>query len=238
MQLYIDVNILRQDVKSFRTEIISVMMPLSDVVFLSLTAVWGIIFIAYVLRAYVKTRSIQLILWAAAAAALLAVGSTLLLYGFEGLALPYTSIVGMFTPGLLAAGLISALIKKNFGVYYAVYTIMIAGIYAATRAVGWGFAIALLLAIHVPSGLLLIFLPAIAAFRGIKPLALTSIGGLLISVAGVALATMAVGRPLLPVELVLQIATPIIFLSTLLITLGLIMGKTWIREVKLWASSR
>lgn len=187
-------------------------------------------FIVNMLRVFARTRALQIVLWIVAGIGLLVVGVVLLVYGFEGLALPYTSTAGLFVPGMFAAGVLSASLKKAYGAYYGIYVVVMSIVYVVSKMFGAGLALASLLAVHVPSGLIIIFVPVIFALRGLHVLALTSIGGLLISIAGAALASLAAGSPLIPAELVLLIATPIIFLSALLITIGLMRCRKWMGE--------
>ena len=57
---------------------------------------------------------------------------------------------------------------------------------------------------------------------------MTSLGGILISVAGVALAALDMNWTFLPQDLVLTIAAPIIFLSTAFMSLGIMLAKSWL----------
>jgi|GEM_PF-4816811 hypothetical protein len=202
------------------------MVTLLDQVSLTLTAVWGIIYLAYSARAFMRTRSLQYVLWMGAIVALLVVASTLLLFDFAGLQLPYTTAVGMFIPGLFAAGILSAGFRSRHGAYYALYVTVVTIAYLILKWAGGPYLLTLL-AVHVPSSLIIITIPSYAAGRGSKFLFLTSVGGALISVAGVALAALAAGFPIFPPTVVLSIAAPIIFSSAFLMTLGLMLTKGW-----------
>ncbi len=65
---------------------------------------------------------------------------------------------------------------------------------------------------------------------------LTSIGGVLISIAGVALAALTLGSPILPADTVLLVIVPSVFTSTLLMTLGLMLTRPWLGFEQLKAS--
>ncbi|QOJ79723.1 hypothetical protein IG193_00745 [Infirmifilum lucidum] len=72
------------------------------------------------------------------------------------------------------------------------------------------------MAFHSVAGLILLVLPIYAVARKAAPpyFALVSVGALLIGIGGVALATIAAGRPLLPLDLVLTIL-PYVLLGTI-----------------------
>ena len=203
------------------------MVTTLDTALLILTVVWGLIFVVYAGRPLLKKANAQDALWILSILSLFIVGGALLLYGFDGLTLFSTPIAGMLVPGLFAAGVLAAAYKGKYGAYYAVYTVLATAAYAVLVWVG-GDSLPALLAVHVPSGLLIVFVPAIFAVRGRAALWLTSVGGVLISVAGVSLAAISLGSPILPADTVLLLAVPIIFLSTLFMTLGLMLTKQWL----------
>jgi hypothetical protein len=198
-----------------------------DVALLFLTVIWGVVFIVYVGRAFAKKRSVQDILWILSIVALCVVGVALLLYDFAGLQLLSTAVAGMFVAGFFAAGVLAAGYGGRFGTYYVVYVTLMVALYGILKWVGGPF-LPPLLAVHVLSGLIIVFLPAIAAIRGRPALWLTSLGGFLISVAGVALTALSMGNPILPADIVLLIAVPIVFLSTLFMTLGPMLTRQWL----------
>jgi hypothetical protein len=202
------------------------MVTTLDIGFLLATAVWGVVFTALALRAYAKKGAVQTLLWALAMLALLVVGATILLYDFAGLQLPHTSPTGMFVPGLLAAGVLAAAYRPRWGIYYGVYVLLMTLVFIAVRATGGPYTPALL-TVHVPSGLIIIIVPAWMAVRGLRSLALSSVGGVLIAIGGMALAALSGGRPILPLEVVLVVLTPIVFFSTFLITLGFLLTGRW-----------
>jgi hypothetical protein len=204
-----------------------VLVTVIDVALLFLTVIWGVFFIVYVGRAFVRKRSVQDILWILSIVALFIVGAALLLYDFAGLQLFSTAVAGMFVAGFFAAGVLAAEYRGRFGTYYAVYVILMVVVYGVLKWVGGPF-LPPLLAVHVLSGLIIVVLPAIAAIHGRRALWLVSLGGVLISVAGVALTALSMGSPILSANIVLLIAVPIIFLSTLFMTLGPMLTKQWL----------
>jgi hypothetical protein len=202
------------------------MVTAIDEALLILTVVWGLVFIVYV-RSSIARRSVQAVFWILAVLALFVVGASLLLYDFTGLQLLSTALAGMFVAGLFAAGVLAAGYKSVYGTYYAAYVTLMAAVYGVLKVVGGPFLLSLL-AVHIPSGLIIVIGPAIAAIKGRPALWLMSLGGFLISVAGVALTTLSIGTPILPVDIVLLISVPIIFLSALLMTLGPMLTKQWL----------
>lgn len=203
------------------------MVTALDAACLALTVAWALIFVGYASWALGKKGGIQNVFWVLATLALLLVTSTLLLYDFAGLQFFYVPVAGMFVAGLFAAGMLAASYRGRFGVFYAAYVLLLVVAYLLLKELG-GLYLPALLAVHVPSGLIVVLAPAFAAIRGLRVLWLTSIGGVLISVAGMALAALAVGAPLLPASLVLFLVAPIILSSTFLMTLGLMLTRKWL----------
>ncbi len=83
------------------------------------------------------------------------------------------------------------------------------------------------MAFHPVAGLLLLILPTYAVVKKITPplFVLVSIGALLIGVGGVALATIAAGRPLLPPELVLSILPAVLLGTAVFLAGGALLGR-------------
>lgn len=203
------------------------LVVVTDEFSLGLAFAWTLLFIGHESWALGKKGEIQNAIWATAAFALLLILSTLLLNGFAGLELHYVPVAGMFVAGLFASGMLSASYGRRLGVIYAVYVLLLVISYLLLKAMG-SFYLPALLAVHVPSGLIVVLVPALAAIRGLRALWLTSIGGALISIAGMSLAALAFGRPMIPADLLLSLVAPIVLLSTILMTSGLMLTKKWI----------
>jgi len=79
---------------------------------------------------------------------------------------------------------------------------------------------------HPVAGLILSALPIYAVVKNAPPyFSLVSVGALLIGVGGVALATIAAGRPLLPLEFVLSILPYVLLGTAVFMGLGALLGR-------------
>jgi hypothetical protein len=200
--------------------------PLDAALFL-LTTAWGLAFIAYVSWCLGRKATVQSYLWVFGALAIMAISLVLLFNGLAGLDLRYTPVLGMLFAGLFAAGVMSASTRRDYGEVYAFLVLLAVLVYVDQKEVG-GFYLWPLIAVHAVSGLAIIVAPAVAAARGTKSLWLTSIGGVLISVVGVALAATDLGWAFLPADLLATLASPLIFLSTALMTTGIMLARGWL----------
>ncbi|WP_225876095.1 hypothetical protein [Infirmifilum lucidum] len=127
--------------------------------------------------------------------------------GYGALGSPVVPVLGSLPPLILSLGTVHA-VTPRYWRWYLIF-VVIGVIVAATfrQAV---------VAFHSVAGLILLVLPIYAVARKAAPpyFALVSVGALLIGIGGVALATIAAGRPLLPLDLVLTIL-PYVLLGTI-----------------------
>jgi hypothetical protein len=82
--------------------------------------------------------------------------------------------------------------------------------------------------LHSVSGLVIVLLPIayIAKKQANVTALLFTLGGVTISVGGMALATISAGKPILPIELVIQLLHPLLFISAFLLALGVYLTET------------
>ncbi|MEB3860438.1 MAG: hypothetical protein LRS43_04435 [Desulfurococcales archaeon] len=165
-------------------------------------------------------------LWVIAGLGFLFVSAGLAISGLEALENPLTPFIGALYPGFLASGIIAA----NTGYWRPYVAFVIAML--ALMSIGKASGVEALMGasegiLHSVSGLVIIFMPLYYVYKKISPSisVLVSVGGLLISIGGVALASIAAGSPLLPPDLVISILHPVLFLSALTISLGLYTSR-------------
>lgn len=188
---------------------------------LSLTLAWQ----------FMRRRGYHRLTWAAASLALFLITFLLALEGLAALAEPYTPVVGALAPGLLAAGLLQATFRdRGWGASYTGFIIffdiaMASSIVAQMR----GLTTPLLLAIHIPSGVIIFLLPLITAAirRTTATSSLIGLGGLLMGAAGIALAMLQAGVPLLPAPLLLDVIAPLFLAVIALFAAGILLTPEW-----------
>jgi hypothetical protein len=77
--------------------------------------------------------------------------------------------------------------------------------------------------LHTISGLIIIVLPVIYTIKKYVPAGflILALGGITIGIGGMALASIAAGKPILPLELVIRLLHPILYTSAFLLALGI-----------------
>ncbi len=167
---------------------------------------------------YQRTREVSYAMFTIASISFLIIAAALAFLKLEALSLAITPYVGALYPAFMAAGVLGRDHWKKYVAFTSLMLLlMIAGSYYRPLFVG---AEVLL---HSFSGLIITFLPFIMVARGKAPAtaSLIGLGGLLISVGGLALATLVMQRPLLPLETVIFLLHPLLFLSALLMSAGI-----------------
>lgn len=77
--------------------------------------------------------------------------------------------------------------------------------------------------LHSISGLIIVFLPLLYVYKKTVNYGFLtmSLGGITIGIGGLALASIIAGKPILPMELVVQLLHPLLFISGFLLSLGI-----------------
>ncbi|AGK61890.1 hypothetical protein Asulf_01924 [Archaeoglobus sulfaticallidus PM70-1] len=186
------------------------------------TVVSGLAFTAVAVLLYSRTKQISALLWTIAAASFLVISIALAVMGLNALQLAVTPYLGSIYPGLLAAGIIAS--KSKAWRYYFAFVIVALVLMAAGSE---GLVKISRVLLHSVSGLIIVFLPLVFAVKRLAPASsiFVSIGGLLISIGGLALATLMAGKPLLPFETVVFILHPLLFLSAFVMAAGLYVSR-------------
>ncbi len=188
---------------------------------------WVTVLCAFILVAvsailYIRKRHVAPIMWLISGISFLIIAVALALMRLDALQLPVTPYLGSLYPGLLAVGIIGA--KTRYWKHYLVLVVVLLALIAIGTAASMAtIATASRVALHSISGLVIVVLPLVFVAKKASPPSsiLVSLGGLLISVGGLALATLMAGRPLLPFETVIYLLHPLLFLSVLIMALGL-----------------
>ena len=150
----------------------------------------------------------------------------LIIFGFDILESPLVVIVAAIVPLSLSLGLVLEYIPA-WGAAYLAFTILgLAGI-ATTRYAAAGRVATIVLAlVHGIAGLLIFALPVVWSLLGRAPLgfAVVGAGGALIGAAGLLLAFLKAGRPILPKDTIFAVLPGLLLLMTAAFVAGLAMG--------------
>ena len=170
-------------------------------------------------------------LWAISFAILSVVAAGVALFGLPFLSQPLVGPVASLIPGFIAAGI---LWERNHpaGSYFARYVTATFMVLCAATLIASAPVVLFVAFVHLPSGVVVLLLPIYLVITKKKARSgiLVGIGGLLIGVGGMGLATISVGAPILPEDLVLALLAPIFFAMTLAVGVGFLMTPGWGRR--------
>jgi len=168
---------------------------------------------------YRKKRGLAYLFWLVSGLAFLLISTALLISGLAALELPITPYLGSVYPAFMALGLIAMRYSWKYYLAFIVLMLLLFGVTSSSI-----FQIGL----HSVSGLVIVLLPIayIAKKQANVTALLFTLGGVTISVGGMALATISAGKPILPIELVIQLLHPLLFISAFLLALGVYLTET------------
>ncbi len=211
-------------------------MDILSLILLLITGIVALLMAIFLLLGYFKEKKMYHLWWAISMLVLFLAGVLFILTDYAILADPLIPIVATFIPMGLAIGLLFAVMPdKPFGLYYTLYALIMIGIQAIGRYVPGMEAIALptLLAVHIPSGLIIVFIPLLTAIR--KDTEFTSIffslGGIAISLAGMLLAFVKINSPILTLDVILALLPILLLIVGVLFFLGIFMPSKWKAEI-------
>lgn len=146
----------------------------------------------------------------------------LVIFGFEILDSSLVLIVSTIIPVSLSLGLVAEHLP-TITPAYLVFSILGVIAVAITRYFFQGrIATIVLIVVHGVAGLIIFLLPIVLSLRGEMPVGYTlvGIGGALMGLGGLLLTFLKTGRPVLSRETILNILPGLLFLTTLLFTVG------------------
>ena len=212
---------------------------LVPLVLLLLVGVVALVLAIFLALAYLKDKGLHHLFWAVSFLVLFVSGVLIILNDFAILSEPLVPVVAALIPAGLAIGVLYALYDgKPWGLYYAIYALVMIVVLAVVRMDPnsdlFNLSSMVLMAQHIPSGLIITFLPLYAAFVS-KDLetsgALFGIGGLLMSVGGVLLALVAIESPVLTAEQIFDILPLLLVIVGLFLFFGIILPEKWKIEI-------
>jgi len=173
---------------------------------------------------YYRTKEISYAMWVIAGISFLMIATALSALKLDALSLPITPYVGALYPAFMAAGILGTKYWRQYVAFIFVMLLLMLVGSTTYKPLFTGAEVVL----HSISGLIVTFLPLIMAAQRKAPAAtsLIGLGGLLISIGGLALATLMVKRPLLPLETVIFLLHPLLFLSAFVMSAGIYLYRS------------
>ncbi|MFX0184141.1 MAG: hypothetical protein ACFE95_13745 [Candidatus Hodarchaeota archaeon] len=204
------------------------------IILLLITGVVALVMAIILGRDYMMNKKIYHAAWAISFLVLFISGILIILFDYDILAEPLVPVVAAFIPACLAIGLFyAAWDDKPYGLYYAIFTIIMVGILAVVRLLPdlADFSTPVLMALHIPSGLSIVGIPLYTAFK--KETEMTSIffsiGGFLISTGGVLLAISKTNVEI--EELTFAVLPLLLVIVGVFFVLGMVLPTKWKVEV-------
>ncbi|MEM1571718.1 hypothetical protein [Pyrobaculum sp.] len=172
----------------------------------------------YCLYSYVKKREVGDVFVALGLFALGILSALLAAVGLTALQSPLAAPLGALTPLFISLGVFKLVLPKWWRWYLIFVVVGLAAISAFRPAVP---------AIHAVAGLVIVLLPIYAVVKRTMPMHFLGVtaGGVLIGIGGLALASAAMARPILPLEVVAALLPWILLLMVLFYGYGFIMGR-------------
>ena len=170
-----------------------------------------------------RADTLPLIAYTIGFGVLLVAGLLLIILGFDVLDSPAVVIISTIIPLGLSLGLVWEHLSST-RIFYLIFviigflTILITRIFPMRNKL----PVILLASVHGVAGLTIFLLPIILVFFGLAHLsfALVSLGGVLISVAGLWLSFLRIGKPLLLNSTILKVLPGLLFLMTVCFVTG------------------
>ena len=150
----------------------------------------------------------------------------LVIFGFDILDSSLVLIVSTIIPVSLSLGLVGEYLPKIIP-YYLIFSVLGIIAVAITRYIFPGrFATFVLMVVHGVAGLMIFLLPIILSIKSEMPAGFTlvGIGGALMGVGGLLLSFLKTGRPILQKGTILSILPGLLFITTLLFTIGFLFA--------------
>jgi hypothetical protein len=204
------------------------------VVLLLITGVAAILFAIFMLLDFIKNKKIYHLLWALSFLIVFIAGVLLVVTNDYSLLLsPLVAALAALIPGGIAAGLYFAVFgEKNdkIGLCYLLFVIVMVVVIGITKVVASPAQSIVVMIAHIPSSLSIILIPLYTTFKtkdtDIKAI-LVSIGGLVISAAGVMLAFLTAGSTIFTADLIFTLLPIVLLLSAVFFALGMLLPEKW-----------
>jgi hypothetical protein len=204
------------------------------VILLLITGIAAILFGLFMLLDFLKNKRIYHLLWAIAFIVLFVAGVVLIFTNDYSLLLsPLVAALAVLIPGGIAAGLYYAVFdeKKLVGHVFLIFVLVMVVLVGIAKASASPGASATVMVAHIPSSLSIILLPLYTTFKTKKTdwkALLMSIGGLVVSLAGVLLALFTINSTDISLLILILTVLPIVLLITaVFFAFGMLLPEMW-----------
>jgi len=203
------------------------------VVLLLITGIVALLFTVFLVLDFVKNKKFYHLFIAVAFFVVFAAGILLVAFNnFLVLLSPVVSFLGVFIPGGIASALFfNSVFEKNgkkIGLAFAGYIVIMSIVILITKSIGSPIASIMVMLAHIPSGLAIVILPILVYLKDKEWTALlVSIGGALISVAGMLLAFLVSGSELIPQDFVFNLLPWILLVVSACFAFGFLYTSKW-----------
>jgi hypothetical protein len=172
----------------------------------------------YLLYMYARRKEVVDVFVAVGLVVYLVLAVLLAVEGLKALESPLAAPLGALVPLLISLGVFKLVFPKLWR-YYAVFVVIGIVAIAAVRAT--------VPVIHSVAGLVIFLFPIYAVAKKLASAHFigASLGGLTIGIGGVALASAAMARPILPLELVVALLPWILLLMVIFFAYGFALGR-------------
>ncbi|MHA1932307.1 MAG: hypothetical protein ACW96X_07180 [Promethearchaeota archaeon] len=202
------------------------------VILLLITGIAAILFGLFMVLDFLKNKKIHHLLWALSFIVLFVAGIVLIFTNDYSLLLsPLIAALAVLIPGGIAAGLFFAVFEdktKLYGYIFLVFVlvmVVLVGIAKAAASPGQSYTV---MAAHIPSSLSIILLPIYTTYKtkdtDWKAL-LLSIGGIIVSIAGLLLALFTIGAA--DIVLILTLLPIVLLLTAVFLAFGMLLPDKW-----------
>lgn len=212
-------------------------VPMYAVILLLITGVAAILFSVFMVLDFLKNKKIYHLLWAIAFFVVFAAGIILVIGRDYGILLHWTvSFLAVFIPGGIAGGLFYSSIfdeekSKKIGLAYLIFVGVGALLILLTKTIpAWAdLAKWAVMLVHIPSGLAMVILPFLVYKKNTgewTPL-LVSIGGAVMSLAGMLLAIMIAGGVSSLSGFIFGALPFLLLIAAVCFAFGFVLTKQW-----------
>jgi hypothetical protein len=217
--------------------ILQIVVPVYAVILLLITGVAAILFSVFMVLDFLTNKKIYHLLWAIAFFVLFAAGVILVIGRDYALLLTWpVSVLAVFIPGGIAGGLFYSSIfdeekSKKIGLAYLIFVGVGAMLILLSKTiVAWAsFAPFAVMLVHIPSGLAMVILPFLVYKKNTgewTPL-LVSIGGAVMSLAGMLLAILIAGGVASLGGFVFGALPVLLLIVAVCFAFGFVLTKQW-----------
>ncbi len=199
---------------------------LVSIIFLLLTGIVAVYVGIFLLKEYVASKNKYHLFWGISYIVLFVSGVLIILFDFDILKTELVPVVAALIPIGMAVGLLFAVFEDNplYGWVFLLYELIMMVITAWVRLAGDTSTSGLIMAMHIPSGILIILLPIVSKEANAY---FMSIGGVLISFGGALLAFVAIGSPILTEGQIFLVLPPLLLIVGAFFTLGIVFPEKW-----------